>query len=689
MSRDLLLEIGVEEIPSAYMGRALENLQALAVKRFDESRLSHGDIQVVGTPRRLTLLVPLLGDRQEDAVIENRGPKQAAAFDKEGNPSKAGLGFARGQGIDFSDLKIQDYDGIPYVYAVKTEVGKSAQEILPALLFDLINALSFPRSMRWGYYQTRFARPIRWLLCLYGPEVIPLQVENLVSGRTTYGHRFLSKGPIEIADTVDYFAKLQENYVVLDQNQRRDMIWRQVVQVANAAGGEPMHNEELLEEVNYLVEYPTAFYGEFSPSYLDVPPEVLTTSMIEHQRYFPVFDAAGKLMPGFIGIRNGTDFDLETVKAGNQRVLKARLEDALFFWKEDTKKPLESLAPGLEDVLFHERLGTSMDKVKRVQQLAVFIAETAGLGSTAQVGRAAYLCKADLLSKMVYEFPELQGIMGRYYARLSGEEAQVSEAIFEHYLPRFAGDQLPETPTGIALSLAEKLDNMVGSFALNIKPTGSQDPYALRRQAIGLVSIITERQIQVDLTVLLNQAYLGFSGIALENGQTETSQEVLDFILQRMRGVLLEKGFSYDVIDAVFAVPSGNLNHILARVEALQDLKEQDICADLMVVFNRSNNLSKKWDDSTVDDSVLADDSERILWQKAQAVVTPFQQAVNNGNYQEALTLMAGLRPELDRFFEAVMVMVDDQGLKAARLGILKTIANAFYTLADLTKMVI
>lgn len=689
MNCDLLLEIGVEEIPSAYMVQTLENLRNLAEKSMQESRLSHGEIKTLGTPRRLVLLVRQMAAMQSDAVIQNRGPRKSAAFDQSGNPTKAGQGFARSQGLDISELTTLEVDGVEYVAAVRREIGKSATEILPQLLADIIQAIPFPRSMRWGYYQTRFARPIRWLLCLLGSEVVPVTVENINSGRVTYGHRFLSQGTLEVKDTADYFAQLEASFVVLDQQRRSDLIWQQVQEVAAQMGGTPMENAALLEEVNFLVEYPTAFFGAFSPAYLDVPPEVLTTSMIEHQRYFPVFDKEGRLLPGFIGVRNGTDFDLETVIAGNQRVLKARLEDALFFWREDTKKPLEEFVPGLKNVMFHERLGSVLDKVGRLKALAEFCGSETKLSSAPKLARAAYLCKADLLSSMVYEFPELQGVMGRYYAVVGKEENEVADAILEHYLPRFAGDRIPSSETGMAVSLAEKIDNLVAFFALNIKPTGSQDPYALRRQAIGVVNIIIEAGLKLDLPRLIKQAYQGFNTVKLENSCEQTKAELMDFIIQRMRGVLLEKGCSYDVIDTVLAVPNPDLHDIWARVNIIQTAKGESYFNNLMVVFNRANNLSRKADPTAaVDYSSLIDDSEKVLYQELQQVSADFKNALEKGRYESAMQLIAELRPAVDGFFEAVMVMVDDDRLRQARLGLLGEIARMCQQVGDFTKIV-
>jgi glycyl-tRNA synthetase beta chain len=689
MARDLLLEIGVEEMPSAYMGRAIADLKANAQKQLDDARLSYKEILSYGTPRRLTLLVQGLEEKQPDALLEIRGPKKSIAFDQEGNPTKAGLGFARSQKVDFNNMEVREVGGVEYIFVIRKEKGNASTDILPGILLNIINSFSFPKSMRWGYYHTRFARPIRWLLALLGSEKINIQVENIKSTNETYGHRFLSSGALPVKDTHHYFQVLRENYVILDQGERKELIRKQVLDVAAAAGGRPMEDEDLLEEVTYLLEYPTAFYGQFSLSYLEVPPEVLTTSMIEHQRYFPVFDKEGQLMSGFIGVRNGTDYSLDTVRAGNERVLKARLEDALFFWNEDTRKSLVDLVTGLKEVLFHERLGSVMDKVERLQNLAVAIGEACNLSDAATLKRAALLCKADLVSSMVYEFPELQGIMGRYYAIKSGEKTEVSQAIFEHYLPRSAGDILPTSESGKVLSLAEKIDNLVGCFAIGIKPSGSQDPYALRRQAMGIVHIILDCGLSLDLAALVGKAYDNFVDIEADSSRDDTIAEVLDFIVQRMRGVLLERGYSYDLIDAALAVPSDDINDIFTRIKALQDLRQSEIFEDFMVVYNRCNNLTKKWEDDTINVEVLVDESEINLNRSFNLIKYDVYRNINTRDYLGACKMLAGLRPEVDNFFNAVMVMVDDVELKSARLGLLKAIANLCNFIADFSKIVV
>ncbi|MDD4803440.1 MAG: glycine--tRNA ligase subunit beta [Syntrophomonas sp.] len=687
MKRDLLLEIGLEEMPSAFMDRVLEDLKNIAVQKLQENRIKFASVDALGTPRRLVLYIKGLEEKQDDARIESKGPKKDSAFAADGSPSKAALGFARGKGIEAADLEIREIGGVEYVFAVKKEVGGQTDTLLPGILLSIINTLSFPKSMRWGYYHTRFARPIRWLMALYGDKTINLQVENVISSNYTYGHRFLAPEPIAVESIEGYFAALSNHYVVVDPVQRKNMIWQQIQDVAANVGAKAMENDSLLNEVNFLLEYPTAFSGEFSASYLDVPPEVLTTSMIEHQRYFPVFDDSNKLMPYFIGVRNGTDYCLDLVKAGNERVLKARLEDALFFWKEDTQKGLTQMVSGLKEVLFHERLGSILDKVGRLQDMAVYIGKENGLSAPEKLSRAAYLCKADLRSNMVYEFPELQGIMGRYYAREAGEEDEVADAILEHYLPRFAGDSLPQSETGIVLALTEKVCNLTAFFAIGIKPSGSQDPYALRRQALGIVNIIIDLGLRLDLRKMLGQAYKGLKLIKLERNQEETVNDLMDFILQRLRGIMLDRGVSFDVIDAVLFQAGGDLSEIILRAEVIGKFKSASQWDDFQVVFNRSCNLSRKWDSTQVNAEVLEDDSEKSLYQHYLRIEPEFKKAIQEKNYETALGIMAGMRDDIDQFFDAVMVMVENNDLKAARLGILKSIADLCNYLADFSKV--
>ncbi len=687
-TRDLLLEIGVEEMPALYMPAILDDLKERARTRLAEARLDYAGMDVIGTPRRLVLKVESLSEQQPEARIENRGPKKAAAFDAEGKPTRAAEGFARSQGLAVGDLEIKDSDGTEYLYAIKTVPGQAAEIVLESLLPELILALPFPKSMRWAYYPVRFGRPIRWLVALFGSSVVSFEIAGVASGRTSMSHRFLGAGTVSIPEPGAYRELMRENYVIVDHRERETMIWQQIQGEAARAGGFVAENEELLTEINFLVEYPTAFTGTFSPSYLDVPVEVLTTSMIENQRYFPVFDGSGKLLPNFISVRNGLAEYMENVIAGNERVLRARLEDALFFWKEDTKKPLEAMNEGLERVMFHARLGNLKDKVERMRVLAVKLGQMSGFSDPVKLDRAAELCKADLLSSMVYEFPELQGIMGRYYARKSGEDPEVAEALMELYMPRSTGAEIPATETGCLLALAEKFDNLTGFFAVGMRPSGAQDPYALRRNAFGIIGILSQMPVNMDLSDIIGSAYASFGANSHLEDLDSCREAIIDFIMQRLRGQLIEQGYGFDVVDAVLAVSRNDIKDIITRIQVLQDARGGEVLEDLMVAYNRANNLSKKWDDTAVRPELFADPAEGDLYAKLLAVAEKSEELLQRRDYAAVLKSLASMRPEADTFFEAVMVMVDDVQVRANRLGLLKQIAQLFRKVAEFSILV-
>ena len=481
---DLLLEIGTEEIPAKFMPQSLAQLAKITKEKLDENRLGYGKIAVWGTPRRLSLYVYDLADCQSDLAEEVRGPAVKAAFDQEGKPTKAAVGFAKGQGVEVESLITKDLPNGSYVFALKKAQGLAAQQVLPEILPQLVLSLHFPKPMRWGYNETRYARPIRWIVALNDEKIIDFAIENIKSGRFSRGHRFLGSDKIEIAKAQDYLAKMEENYVIVDPKKREDMILEQIHELEKTVDGTAQIDEDLLEEVVFLVEYPTALMGNFDPSYLIMPEQLVITPMKEHQRYFPVLKGH-HLMPKFITVRNGDSQYLDIVQAGNEKVLVARLDDAKFFYTEDLKVNLHDNIPKLKTIIFQEKLGTVYDKTQRVKKGVENIADLLKVGFEVKerAALAADLCKSDLLSNVVYEFPELQGIMGEKYAFAQGEHPLVAKAISEHYLPRFAGDEIPLTFEGLILSIADKLDTICGCFAVGIEPSGSQDPYALRRQA--------------------------------------------------------------------------------------------------------------------------------------------------------------------------------------------------------------
>ena len=590
MAKDLLLEIGTEEVPAHVMPGVLAQLKERAEKAFQENRIAFASVRTLGTPRRMALLVKDLAEKQADVTSENRGPSVKIAFDADGKPTKAAQGFARGQHVAPEDLVEKD----GYVYAVVHETGKETAELLKTLLPELICALSFPNNMRWGSLEFKFIRPIRWLVALFDSEVIPFEVANVTSGRVSRGHRFLSQGDFSIAKADDYEKDCEAQYIIVDPEKRKAMIRAQIEAVAKENGGRAEITDDLLEEVLYLVEYPTALCGRFEEKYLQLPPEAVITPMRDHQRYFPVKDDAGKLLPLFITVRNGGKEYLETVQHGNERVLRARLADAQFFFDEDRKKSLEEHRDKLKTVVFQQGLGTMYEKTERLAQLADFIADEIGADEKAHkhARRAALLSKADLVTGMVTEFTELQGIMGREYAKLDGECDKVAIAIDEHYMPRFAGDAQPQTTAGRIVSTADKIDTIVGTFHLGKIPTGSQDPFALRRQALGLVHMVIEAKYHLSISRLVAKA-MNLYGITEAEERAKMQADVAEFLRLRLRNVLEAEQIRYDAADAVLG-DVDDIYNVLLRARAVTAFTGQKDAAQSMQAFVRVANIARK-----------------------------------------------------------------------------------------------
>ncbi|PKM48092.1 MAG: glycine--tRNA ligase subunit beta [Firmicutes bacterium HGW-Firmicutes-8] len=692
MAKDFVLEIGTEEIPARFMGPAITQINDLTQAWLRENRLDCGSVAAYGTPRRLVVYITGLAEKQEEFSEEVKGPAKKAAYDASGNPSRAAEGFARSQGVGVSDLITKETPNGEYVFAVKKQSGQETYRILPAFCLGIINGLSFPKPMRWGDNEMRFARPIRWILSLFGDEVISIEVEGLSSGRVTYGHRFLSKGRIEISRASEYIDKLKQVFVIVNQNERKEIIWNQVTALAAKEGGEVVPDDELLEEVTQLLEYPTALCGTFPQDYLRLPKEVLITPMREHQRYFPVVGPDGKLLAKFITLRNGTDEYLDTVREGNEKVLRARLADAEFFYKEDLKVPLRNNIEKLGKIIFHESLGTVYEKVERVSVLGKHLAAELGItdeGVFADIKAAAFLSKADLVTNMVYEFPELQGIMGREYALRSGEKEAVAEAVFEHYLPRFSGDILPSTPVGQIISMADKIDTIVGCFAVGIQPTGSQDPYALRRQALGICNIALEAKLDFSFAGLVDKAYHQYSDkIKAKLSADETRTEVHEFFKQRLKNILGDRGLVYDVVDSVLAAGYDRFTDTLLRTEALTNLRRQDIFGRLLTAYNRVANLAKNAIHDDIDPQLFTDEVERTLFKEYVKAKDEMQIFLIERQYRQFLQRFALLQQYIDDFFAGVMVMVDDEQVRNNRLALLRNVADLTGAVADLTKIV-
>lgn len=691
MAKDLLFEIGTEEIPARFMAPALKQMKELAENGLKDARLGYAAINVYGTPRRLALYVQGLAEMQSDLSEEVKGPSQKAAFDAAGNPTKAAQGFARGQGVDVSELVVKETPAGPYVFATRKSVGQAAESVLPTILLGCVHKLYFPKPMRWGDSDMRFARPIRWMVALFGDEVLPIEIEGQTAGRTTRSHRFLGQGLVELAHPGEYIPKLKENFVIVDQEERKRIIWEQIQETAKANGGHVLEDEELLEEVTQLLEYPTALCGKFEDKYLALPKEVLITPMREHQRYFPVLDSEGNLLPKFITVRNGLAEHIEIVAQGNEKVLRARLADAEFFYTEDLKKNLADNVPKLQNIVFHETLGSLHAKVERAAKLAAFIGEELGYSqeNLADVKRAAYLAKADLISNVVYEFPELQGIMGEYYAQNNGENQAVSTAIREHYLPRFTGDEVPQTNAGIAVAIADKLDSIVGFFGMNIQPTGSQDPYALRRQALGIVNTILEHNLELSLEKLIVTAYRFLAEeVTFKNDQEKTLADIVSFFKQRMDNILTDAGTRYDVINAVLAPGIDNLTDTRKKALALSEFKESGAFGELIAGFTRVANLAKNAAHGNVNEKLFSEDEESKLYKAFLAVKEKADVSLAAKDYQKAFNAIAELRGPVDDFFTAVMVMVDEEKVKENRLALLKQITDYVTQIADLAQVV-
>ncbi|SMC94126.1 glycine--tRNA ligase subunit beta [Sporomusa malonica] len=686
MTNDLLLEIGTEEIPAKFMPGALAQLESAAKTKLAELRIIHGEVRAVGTPRRMAVIVKEVAASQADKHSENKGPSVKIAFGPDGAPTKAALGFARGQGIDPAALVVKD----DYIYAIVQEVGRPVAELLPGLLTDIVNNMSFPKNMRWGDLDMRFVRPIRWVVALFGSQVVPFTLPGVASGNVTRGHRFLGQAEVEVNSVEDYFARLGENFVMVDQDVRRRVIREQIETLAVSRGGTATIDEELLEEVVYLVEYPTALCGNFEEKYLSLPPEAIITPMREHQRYFPVIDKAGKLLPIFITVRNGGSDHIDIVRHGNERVLRARLADAQFFFEEDQKVPLANRVEKLKSIVFQEGLGTLYDKVLRLERLASGVGQMLGSSQSELdvVNRGAHLAKADLVTGMVNEFTELQGIMGREYARLSGEQAEVADAVFEHYLPRFAGDVLPQSTAGRLISIADKMDNIVATFSRGLLPTGSQDPYALRRQALGIVNILIDAKYHASLAAIAGQA-MDLLGISDNERRTKLLADIQEFFRLRIKNILTDENLRYDMIDAVLAAGIDDIYDTWLRAKAMAVEGGTIAMQKAVQALVRVGNLAKNAGSETIEPGLFSTEAEHALYKAYVEASTVIEKYQIEKNYQGVLTVLAGMAAPIDAFFGAVMVMVEDTAVKNNRLALLKAISGLSAQTADLSKIVI
>lgn len=670
-----LLEIGVEELPSRFVNMAIEQLNEKSKKLLQENEIGFEDVKVYATPRRLSLIIEGLDEKQKDIQKEVKGPSVKIAYDDDKKPTKPLLGFMKSQNITEDDLIIKELKGTNYVFANISSIGRKSQEILAEIMPSLIRDINFPKNMRWGGKNIRFARPIRWIVSLLNNEVVPFDFEGIPVGNKTKGHRFLGSSDITIDEVNNYEKLLEENYVILDQNKRREIIKYESTKIAKSLGGEIHENEDLLEELTFIVEYPTPIKGSIKEKYLSLPKEVVTTTMIDHLRFTPIYSQDGELLPYFITVRNGTKDYEDIVIAGNEKVLGARLEDAKFFYEDDISKPLEDYVENLKGVLFNDKLGSMLEKEKRDGVVAKKIAKSLSFADEAieALDRVSHLSKADLTTKMVIEFTELQGVMGEIYALNSGEKEIVATAIREQYLPKFAGDELPKSSVGSIFSLADKIDTIVGLFAIGEIPTGSADPFALRRSAIGIINIIRNTGWKFNLNEAIETSlYEYINDLGLTFNHEEVINNIREFFFGRIKTMLQEEGIRYDIIDAVL-IDDSEIYNIFEKAKELNNWFNDDR-TNFVDAYNRINNLTKDINFTEIDEELLKEDAEKNLYNKFVETDDKFKDALSSENYKEAMDSLEYLVPSIDAFFDNVMVMAEDENLRKNRLALINSI---------------
>ena len=682
MAKDLLFEIGAEEIPAGFMPNILGQLKQLAETKLNDAHLPFESIATYGTPRRLALIVKGLADTSAEISERHKGPSASIAYDADGNATKAAIGFARGKGLDVADLVVED----GYIYAETKTAGVPAKDIVTDMLPQLITGLNFPKSMHWGNLDAKFVRPVRWLVALLDEEVIPVEFATVKSGNVTRGHRFLGADEITIKNASSYVDTLKENFVMVDQDARRELISKQLHDMAASKNASIVWDDDLLEEINYLVEWPTALCGGFEESYLTLPDAAIITPMKDHQRYFPLVDQDGKLLPMFLTVRNGSDHSIEVVQAGNERVLRARLDDAKFFFNEDRKKPLIDRQDGLTKIVFQEGLGNLADKTERLLKLGRVFGEECGLHEDTAVvlERATELAKTDLTTGMVTEFTELQGVMGKEYALLDGESPEVAEAIFEQYLPRFAGDVLPQTEAGKVLSIIDKVDNIVATFSRGLIPTGSQDPYALRRQTIGILNILLGSEWNISLRPIF-KASMELLNVPAEK-QDELLDQVEEFFTLRLKNIFLDREVPHHVIDLLLSNNELSVADAEGLVNALL-ANRIDENVELVQAYTRMYNLVKDVEYTGVNSDLLKEDAEKALFEAASKASEVSSAAWEAGDYDAVVAVPATLVPAINKFFEDVMVMDKDEAIKANRLQLVRLAYSVMAIIGDISAL--
>jgi len=686
MSAELFFELGTEEIPAGFIPRALNDIKRLLGKELATARISYGEIRTFATPRRLAISIADVARKQQRQELELSGPPLRIAFDADGKPTKAAEGFARTNGVSVADLSTIKTEKGEYLFLSKVVEGGKSVDQLMEILPRVIGKIPFKKSMRWKDLDIRFVRPMHWIVATFGGDIIPFTFGDLQSGNLSRGHRFMAPGEFTVSGAADYIAQAEQHYVIPQVEKRRKLIEEQLEVIAEQLGGRINPDEDLLAEVCFLVETPQALAGTIEARFLQLPAELLITSMREHQRYFTLIDEQGQLMPHFITIANTLAKDPKVVVAGNERVLKARLSDAMFFWSEDQKSKLETRLESLKKVVYQAKLGTSFEKVERFTGLATGLAQQFAPQTIELTKRAATLAKCDLETGMVYEFPELQGVMGREYALLEGEDPRVATAIYEHYLPIQAGGELPSDDVGAFISLADKIDTICGCFSVGLIPTGTADPYALRRSAIGILAIIMDRGYTISIPDLVAKS-VQLLETKRQRAADEISDDVVEFIRLRLVNLLSAQSYPVDVIDAVLSTSFVEPIDAVERIKALSSLKKMDDFEPLAVAFKRVGNIIKGGLEQPVDPTLLSEECEKELFAKLQEVQGRVEEYISERNYTQALETIARLRQPVDTFFDGVMVMVEDESVKNNRLALLTGVAGLFRGIADFRRI--
>lgn len=684
--KELLLEIGTEEIPAMFVVGAFDSLKELAGKHLKKERIDHGAITACGTPRRIALRVVGLVDRQQDQVLEKTGPSVNVAYDEDGNPTKAAVGFARGQGVDVEDLETLETEKGRYICVRITETGEDTRARLPEILSNILQEIPFRKSMRWGDNDVRFARPIHWIASLYGGETISFEFAGVTSGNRTRGHRFHAPGEVEVDGFEEYAAALRNASVVVDHEERKSQILDEADVLARDVSGRVRTDDELLTTVVFLVELPVVNRGAFDAEFLALPPQILVAAMREHQRYFCIEDEKGDLLPYFIAVSNTRAVDPAMVVRGNERVLRARLADAKFFYDLDMKKSLEERVQDLKGVVFQEKLGTSYDKVMRNMTVAQALADLVAPEAVDAIKRATLLSKADLVTEVVGEFPTLQGVMGGIYARESGESNEVAGAIREHYLPLGGGGELPESVTGAVVGIADRIETLAGYFAIGSVPTGTADPYGLRRRALGVIRVVLKFRFRISLRDIIGAALKGLGDI-LDTDQAVIGPQLRDFFILRFQNLLIAEGSPYDVVDAVLAVQGDDITDAVDRVEAIADVRGSENFEPLMIACKRIINIVGDAEDRDVKPGSFQTEEERGLFVAFEGVNAKVEAALSGYDYLAAMEALAELKVPVDAFFDHVMVMDKNPELKRNRLALLRTLADMFGKIADFSRI--